>query len=144
MSPARKRDYATEYARRQQLARERGHVSYYSQRIRGGAKSKPTDRPPSGIERAHRAGHGKFAAFLRSVDYGSFIQVGTNLGDIERTDNGWENVPVIVHTPDGDEYDFEFKRLTEEELDWLLAQLDALDVDYSPDYDLGNLMPATV
>lgn len=142
MSPARTRNYAAEYARRQELARERGHASYYEQRIRGGAAASPTARRPSGPELRHRAGHGRFGAFLRAVQPESLIAVGANLGTIQRTDDGWENVPVIVYTPDGEEIEFEFDDLTEEELDWLLDELDYLDVDYSPDYDLKALVPA--
>jgi hypothetical protein len=67
------------------------------------------------------------------------VAVGANLGTIERTRDGWENVPVIVYTPDGEEIEFDFASISESELDWLLGELDALDVDYSPDYDLRSL-----
>jgi hypothetical protein len=141
LSPARKRDYAAEYARRQSLAKQRGHGSYYEQRIRGGSKAKPTAPRPSGAELARRRGHSKFGSFLRAVQPESMIAVGANLGTIERTKDGWENVPVIVYTPDGEEIEFEFDSISETELDWLLGELDALDVDYSPDYDLRSLAP---
>jgi hypothetical protein len=49
---------------------------------------------------------------------------------------------VIIYTPDGEEIEFSFDHMTEAELDWLLAELDAIDVDYSPDYDLKALAPA--
>ena len=141
MAPARKRDYAAEYARRQSLARERGHSSYYEQRIRGGSKAKPDTPRPTGPELARRRGHSKYGAFLRAVQPESLIAVGANLGTIDRTENGWADVPLIVYTPDGEEIEFEFSHISEDELDWLLDELDDLDVDYSPDYDLQALVP---
>lgn len=142
MAPGRKRDYAAEYARRQELARQRGHDSYYEQRIRGGATSKPSDKRPTGPELARRRGHSKFGAFLGAVQPESLIAVGANLGTIDRTETGWADIPLIVYTPDGEEIEFEFDHITEDELDWLLDELDYLDVDYSPDYDLKALVPA--
>lgn len=140
MSPSAKRDYKAEYARRQARAKAAGFGNYYEQRIRGGAKAKPSDPRPFGAELRHRRGHGRFSAFLKAVEPESLIAVGANLGTVQRTDDGWENVPVIVYTPDGEEIEFEFDHLTEDELDWLLDELDDLDVTYSPDYDLRALL----
>lgn len=141
MATPRKRDYAAEYARRQELASQRGHRSYYEQRIRGGATAKPDAKRPTGETLRQRAGHGKFRAFLRAVGDGAHITVGVNLGQIQRTEDGWENVPVNVYNDDGDEYEFDLPDLTEDELDWLLAELDDRYVSYDPDYDLGALAP---
>jgi hypothetical protein len=148
VAPARKRDYSAEHARRKELAAQRGFGksgkdALYEQRIKGGAKrAKPSDRMPSGPELAKRRGHSKFGAFLRAVQPESLIAVGANLGTIDRTENGWDDIPVIIYTPDGEEIEFSFDHMTEAELDWLLAELDAIDVDYSPDYDLKALAPA--
>lgn len=138
---ARQRNYAAEYERRNAAARAAGFKSYYDQRVRGGAAATPRTPKPSGVELRQRAGHGKFRAFLRAVQPESLIMISSNLGDIERTDTGWSDVPLVVYTPDGDEIEFEFSHISEEELDWLIAELEDYDVDYSPDYDLRSLAP---
>lgn len=142
MAPARKRDYKAEYARQKELRAAEGFSSPYQRRIRGGAGAKPTDPRPEGLELEKRRGHGRFRAFLNAVQPESLIAVGANLGAIRRTDDGWEDVPLLVYTPEGDELEFDFGHITEDELDWLIGELDDYDVDYSPDYDIRALAPA--
>lgn len=126
MATPRNRNYAAEYARRQQLARERGHGSYYEQRIRGGAAAKPTAKRPTGETLRQRAGHGKFRAFLRDVQPGALVVLGTHTGD-----KGWDTVPILIYTDDGEEIEYEFEDLTEDELDWLLGEIYDRDADYT-------------
>lgn len=142
MAPARKRNYAAEYARRQRLAQERGHGSYYEQRIRGGADA-PADAPrPTGRELARARGHAGLRDLLREIQPESLVAISTNLRNLETDDAGtWVEIPLTVYGPDGDEREYMLRDVTDEELDWLIDELDDLDVDYSPDYDLRAIAP---
>lgn len=134
---ARQRNYAAEYARRQALARERGHTGYYAQRIRGGATSSPRAPRPTGRELAQARGHAGARDLLREIEPESLIMVATNLHNLQTDDSGkWIEIPLTVVSPDGDETEYWLRGITDEELDWLIEQLDELDVDYSPNYDL--------
>lgn len=140
MAPARKRNYAAEYARRQSLAKARGHGSYYEERIRGGAGAAPDAPRPTGQELRKARGHAALRDMLREIQPESLVMVSTNLKNLETNDAGtWQHIPLTVYAPDGDEKEYDLRNITDEELDWLIEQLDDLDVDYSPNYDLRNL-----
>lgn len=140
---ARPRNYAAEYARRQSLAKERGFPSYYEQRIRGGATTaKPTTPRPEGVELKRARGHSGLADFIREIQPDSTIWVATNLSNLEKDDAGnWEEIPLLVYGPDGDEDEYILRGLSDDDIDWLLDELDDIgDIDFAPDYDLGALV----
>lgn len=142
MAPPRKRDYAAEYARRQSLAKQRGHGSYYEQRIRGGSTAKPDAPRPSGSELRKARGHAGLRDLLREIQPESLIAVSTNLRNLETDDRGnWVEIPLTVYGPDGDEREYTLRDVSDDDLEWLLGELDDLDVDYSPDYDLRAIVP---
>lgn len=130
-------------------ARSLGFRNYYEVRIRGGLAaarrgdiSPATARPTGEALRAAR-GHAGLFDLVAGTQHGSMVQIGANLGTLERNENdNWTAIPVQVFGPDGTERDYLLRNLTDAELAWLLDQLDDLDVDYSPDYDLNALLPA--
>lgn len=141
MAPARKRDYAAEYARRQALAKERGHASYYEQRIRGGAEAPPDAERPTGAELRRARGHSGLSDLLREIQPESLVAISTNLRNLETDDAGnWVQIPLTVYAPDGEEREYLLSDISDDLLDWLIGELDDLDVDYSPDYDLRALV----
>ncbi len=101
-----------------------------------------TPRPTGEALRAAR-GHAGLFDLVGGTQPGSFVQIGVNLGNLERNENdNWTEIPVSVFGPDGTQRDYRLRNLTDAELAWLLDQLDDLDTDYSPDYDLNALLPA--
>ena len=132
-------------------ARELGFRNYYEVRIRGGITAArrgditPSTPRPEGPELARTRGHREeyYLQILRSVERGSTIMVGTNLGNIDRNDAGdWEDIPVVAIDSDMNEYEFTLRDMSDEELAWFIEELDNLDVDYDTDYDLAALLPA--
>lgn len=87
--PARRRDYAAEYRRRQARAKEAGFESYYDQRMRGGASAVPSDPlPRTRAERQRRRGHAGFSAFLDYIHEGDVVMLADHISRIERSASG--------------------------------------------------------
>lgn len=138
----RPRNYRQEQARRNEIARSLGFRSAYDRRVRGGAAATPETPKPEGTELTRARGHRSdyLAQILRSIPDRSLIMIGTNMGNLERNTAGnWDEIPVSAFTPSAYEVDFVLYDISEDELDWFIDQLDYLDVDYSPNYDLRNL-----
>lgn len=134
---------------RNAIARELGFRNAYELRIRGGiTKARrgditPDTPRPTGEQLRQARGHAGLFDLVREFPVGSTVAIGSNLGDLERNDNGnWDEIPVAVYGADGTERDYVLRNLSDDELAWLLDQLDDLDADYSPDYDLNALLPA--
>ena len=142
VAPSRPRNYSAEQARRNEIARSLGFRSAYDRRIRGGATATPETPKPEGAEltraRGHRADY--LTQILREIEPRSLIMVSTNLGNLERNERGnWDEIPVSAFTPDAEQIEFVLYDISEDELDWFIDELDYLDVDYSPNYNLGEL-----
>jgi hypothetical protein len=130
-------------------ARALGFRNYYEVRIRGGIAAArrgeitPATPRPTGEQLRQARGHAGLFDLLREFPVGSTVAVGSNLGDLERNNAGnWDEIPIAVYGIDGTERDYLLRNVSDDELGWLLDQLDDLDADYSPDYDLGALLPA--
>jgi hypothetical protein len=129
-------------------ARALGFRNYYEIRIRGGitaaraGRITPDTPRPTGEELRQARGHAGLFDLVREFPVGGYVQVGVNLGQLNRNDAGnWDEIPVKVFGDTG-ERDYVLRDLSDDELVWLLGQLADLDADYSPDYDLNSLVPA--
>lgn len=98
---ARKRNYAAEYARRQQLARERGFGSYYRERVTRAQQQRP------GVSRAAAAGHRSAADLLRALRRAPVEGTMVSFIGIDRQRDGtWRRASFTLLTPDGEEREF--------------------------------------
>jgi hypothetical protein len=126
-----------------------GFRNYYEVRIRGGIAAArrgditPDTPRPTGEQLRQARGHAGLFDLVREVQPGSVVEISVNLGQLNRNDNGnWDEIPLRVFAPDGTERDYLLRNLSDDELAWLLDELDDLDTDYSPDYDLNAMLPA--
>jgi hypothetical protein len=132
MAAKRQRNYAAEYARRQQRAREQGFGSYYQRRVAG--------TRPGTEERARASGHRSFRDLLRSIKEGSIVSIDP----VESTRNArgqWTVVAITILDEYGDERTFWLteKQLTDERIRQLIQTIDDKGAIQSPSYPAANL-----
>lgn len=128
-------------------ARALGFRNYYEVRLRGGLAAArrgditPQSPRPTGEQLRQARGHAGLTPLLREFPPGALVAITTNLSNLERNENdNWTEIPIAVYGPEA-ERDYVLRNVSDDELAWLLGELDELDADYSPDYDLNALLP---
>lgn len=119
---ARKRDYAAEYERRQQKARELGEGSYYKRRVKGIPKG----------ERAKARGHRGRADFLRSLQEGDLILcdiTNITLSEKGRYSPIWK---TVIPANGGREREYALRNQTRESLLQAILEEEKRGVIFSP------------
>jgi hypothetical protein len=129
--PPRKRNYAAEYARRQQRARERGFENYYARRIRGGKAATPETPRPAGERLRRLRGHASGADMRREAGDGA--QVMAQLGGRD-SQGRYHRVDVTVIAADGREHEYQLQgqQIERDYLEALAAELGARGMIFSP------------
>lgn len=143
---ARSRDYAAEYARRQELARERGFENAYEQRIRGGAGASPRAPRPEGIEltraRGHRADY--YAQIKRDIidriEPGAAYRYEPLSSNFSKDENdNWRELHISVALGPGDMGEIVLYDVSQEEIDLWIDLFDDAGAVPDPNYDLAEL-----
>jgi hypothetical protein len=134
----RKRDYAAEYARRQELARGRGFRSYYERRVRLGAG--PEAPKPSGQALRAAAGHAGYRDLLRQLRDGDIVGIDPDSTRDPKTGR-WTTVVIIVIDSKGREHRYTLRKVDDERVEALLDRIDAVGAIGSPSYPLSLLAP---
>lgn len=142
MAGKRRRNYAAEYARRQELARQRGFKSYYDQRVR----RSPTAPPPTAPERRRRSGHASFADLVHDLRRANVV---TPLGHERDASGRYRSIEMVVYVPTGDgdmesrHYWLRGRMADAEHLARLQAELDRLGIRYmaAPSLDIRRRGP---
>ena len=121
---ARKRDYAAEYAARQARARARGFESYYGERVRGGARARPSAAAPSGVELRRARGHLSMADLVDLVERGKVETIAQTPGP-RGAGGEYESAVIDVTLQNGDRLTFRLRarELERDKLDDLRGAL---------------------
>jgi len=145
LASARQRDYAAEYARRQELAREAGFESAYERRILGGREAVPGAERPTGGELGIARGHQAdvLASDIDKASFGGLLEWNPQAPNLERNDQGnWREVQLVWHNPDGSSVTRTYRNVSDQQLAMIReAAIDA-DIELDAEYDLGALLPA--
>lgn len=135
--PARRRDYAAEYERRQRRARERGFGSYYEQRVQGTRPGTP--------ERAKARGHRSRADFLAALGEGDLIILPFGITSVEFDDDARDGegayveiVKLVVDAETGTERTYTLRNLTRDELVETIEAEQAAGAVFSPSPSLDQ------
>lgn len=133
---ARRRDYAAEYRRRQEKARQEGFSGYYAKRIRAG---KPPSAPaPTGVALRRARGHAAGSDLAREAQSDWFVSAFP----LDRNAAGqWTRMRIDVIDDDGREREYWLTgdQLSRKNIRRLAMDLDRAGVRFSPKYDLRTL-----
>lgn len=135
---ARKRNYAAEYARRQERARTLGFESYYARRVRRGAP--PSAPRPSGRELRAARGHAGFRDLLRELGDGDIIGIDGAASTRDPTTGRWTNVKIHVIDVNGREHTYTMRNVSDEKVQDLLDRIESVGAISSPAYPIAGLM----
>lgn len=131
-----KRDYAAEYARRQELARQRGFGNYYEQRTR---RTPGAERPTPDVLRRRR-GHAGPADLRRDASRDSLLTAQLSRRD---ADGKYRRIEITLDSPDGTTttYRLHGRQLNRDFLLRLARDLEAAGVDFAvaPSQDLRTI-----
>jgi hypothetical protein len=144
LASSRQRDYAAEYARRQELAREAGFESAYERRILGGAEAVPGAERPTGAELGIARGH-QADVLERDIDKasGGLLEWNPQGGDLSSNDQGnFRGVEVVWHNRDGTSTTRIYRNISYDDLQAILDAAADADITIDANYDLGALIPA--
>lgn len=134
-TPKRKRDYAAEYRRRQELAQQRGFRNYYERRTRVVPGQKIIDPEV----RARRAGHRGTAGFLASLREGDLILCDVRAVDRDPKTGLYKRIDKTVIPADGGgERHYVLRRLSRQRLIDVIAEELRRGVIFSPSPSLDQ------
>lgn len=130
MAAKRQRNYAAEYARRQQRARERGFTSYYQKRVAG--------TTPGSEERALAAGRRGYSQLLRGIREGSIVGIDP-VESVRNSKGQWTVVYVTVLDVYGNEkrYRLSGKQLDSVHIQGIVDRISDAGAISSPTYPIG-------